>query len=633
MATSGAMSTSNPYVKYTIEIRQNSQNTQNNTSNVTVLVRFYRTNTGYKTWGSGTVWCKINGTTYTASINPSQEITNAGIVLFQRQLDIPHNPDGTKHLIASAWINMNSPLSSNEQAYGQDLTPIPRATVPILSPETQELGGRINISLPRASDNFTHHVRYTFGTVTEEIARSAETSASFVLPMSLASEIPNNVSGCGEVIADTYNNDVFIGAAKATFTATIPNELAPVIQNVILIDTNSLIASKFNAFVSGKSKMKVSVSAHGVQGSEISGITIQYAGQTYNGETATDIPVIVTAKEVIITVRDSRGNQTQETRRINVIDYEPPQIFSFSVSRCNQQGILDDEGANLLYKARFSISPCNNRNDKTYKIEYRKQTDERWSVATTGSSYSYDSTGTKTGNLFDVDHAYQIRLTVSDYFGSATAEIELPTAFTLVDYYRTGKGIAFGGVADKDGFAVKMNAVMEENVLFEKGIHVIDESGQKIDISAAFKSRYDWIYPVGIIVAFGNGTNPNEAFRGTSWEKTAIGRVLVGQDADDESFKELGKKGGEKEHWLSVHEMPEHAHALERNGQAHSFSWGGGRGTVHAGVNVYGGASPGNTNYLYTLHNEWNQTGMSGSTQPHNNLQPYETVAYWKRTA
>ena len=95
MATSSAMSTDNVYVKYTITVTQNSQSVTNNTSNVTVSVRFYRTNTGYTTWGTGTVYCKINGTQYSAAVTPSDKITNSGIVLFSKTLNIPHNADGS----------------------------------------------------------------------------------------------------------------------------------------------------------------------------------------------------------------------------------------------------------------------------------------------------------------------------------------------------------------------------------------------------------------------------------------------------------------------------------------------------------------------------------------------------------
>ena len=128
MGTSAALSTSNQYVKYTISISQNSQDKVNNQSNVTVSVRFYRTNTGYTTYGSGTVYCKINGTTYSAAVTPSQKITNSGIVLFTKTLNIKHGSDGKKTLTCSAWISHNAPLSSSEQSYSQVLTAIPRAS-------------------------------------------------------------------------------------------------------------------------------------------------------------------------------------------------------------------------------------------------------------------------------------------------------------------------------------------------------------------------------------------------------------------------------------------------------------------------------------------------------------------------
>ena len=98
MGTSGNMPTSNNYVKYTISIYQNSQSVSGNYSNVTVSVRFFRTNTGYSTYGCGTCYCKINGSTYSATVNSSQKITNSGIILFSKTLDIYHNADGSKYL-------------------------------------------------------------------------------------------------------------------------------------------------------------------------------------------------------------------------------------------------------------------------------------------------------------------------------------------------------------------------------------------------------------------------------------------------------------------------------------------------------------------------------------------------------
>lgn len=125
MATSGAMNTSNDRIKYTITIAENSQSIPYNRTNVTVSVRFYRTNTGYETYGTGTVYCVIDGVEYSASVTPSQKITNSGIVLFSKTLDISHNAGGNKILTCSAWIN-HQQVTSSKQSYSQTLTTIPR---------------------------------------------------------------------------------------------------------------------------------------------------------------------------------------------------------------------------------------------------------------------------------------------------------------------------------------------------------------------------------------------------------------------------------------------------------------------------------------------------------------------------
>lgn len=106
MATSKAFATSNARVKYTITIKQNSQSVSGNYSNVIVSVRFYRTNTWYTTYGTGTVYCKINGTTCSVGVTPTQKITSAGIVLFSKTLNINHNADFTS--IAAKYLYIDN---------------------------------------------------------------------------------------------------------------------------------------------------------------------------------------------------------------------------------------------------------------------------------------------------------------------------------------------------------------------------------------------------------------------------------------------------------------------------------------------------------------------------------------------
>lgn len=126
MAVSGNLNTSNDRVKYNITVTESNVNTANNTSDITVSVKFWRTNTGYETYGTGTVYCTIDGTQYTQAVTSSQKITNAGIVLFKKTVTIGHNSDGSKTVNVKAKINLGSVLSSDYQGFNVALTTISR---------------------------------------------------------------------------------------------------------------------------------------------------------------------------------------------------------------------------------------------------------------------------------------------------------------------------------------------------------------------------------------------------------------------------------------------------------------------------------------------------------------------------
>lgn len=123
---------------------------------------------------------------------------------------------------------------------------------------------------------------------------------------------------------------------------------------------------------------------------------------------------------------------------------------------------------------------------------------------------------------------------------------------------------------------------------------------------------YNAIFPIGQIVIKGDNEDYSN-WLGFTWQRTAVGKVLVGIDSTDTDFNNIGKTGGEKTHTLTVNEMPEHSHQMP--------FYSGGNGGYQAGQTT----APETTIYR--------QTEFAGGGQPHNNLQPYQVVAYWKRTA
>lgn len=450
MATSGALSTNNDNIKYKITITQNSQNVAGNTSNVTVSVRVYRTNTGYTTYGTGTIYCKINGTTYSESITSDDKITSSGIVLFTKTLNIAHNADGTKTLATSAWIN-HSQFSSSEQSYNLALTTIPRATTPTVNDSDVDLGTSITISMPRASSSFTHTLRYGFGGASGTIASGLGTSRAWTIPLSLASQIPNATSGKLTIYCDTYNGSTKIGTKSVTITVRVPSTVVPTISSVAVTDTNATQYSQLGGVVKGKSKLSVVITASGSQGSTISSYSTSVGGKSYSGASFT-VNSVTTAGTLTfsVTVKDSRGRSASTTKSITVVDYENPVIDKLTVIRANSDGTANDEGNSLRIDYGFTISTVNNKNTKSYKLEIKAPDETSYRQVETGSVYSLNTNKVVSENI-SLDKSYIVRLTISDYFRSLTHSVEAPTAFTLVDYHSSGKGIAFGKVAQGEG--------------------------------------------------------------------------------------------------------------------------------------------------------------------------------------
>ena len=122
------------------------------------------------------------------------------------------------------------------------------------------------------------------------------------------------------------------------------------------------------------------------------------------------------------------------------------------------------------------------------------------------------------------------------------------------------------------------------------------------------------IYPIGSVIETANlEFDPNVEFGGT-WERTLKGKFPVGYDPDDNDFNKIGKTGGEKEHTLTVGEMPRHRHNGE--GGPIMIAGGSGRNQIGNGPNA-----------------KYGFTDYQGNNEPHNNLPPYEVVAKWERTA
>ena len=449
MATSGALSTSNQYVKYTITITQNSQNIANNTSNVTVSVRFYRTNTGYVTYGTGTLYCKINGTTYSASVTPSQEITNSGIVLFTKTLDIGHNSDGTKTLTCSAWISHNAPLSSSEQSYSQVLTTIPRKST--MNVANGVLGTAMTLKVTRQSSSFTHTITYECGSYTGTICeKSSSTSISWTPHEKFANGAPNGSSVYLSFSIETFNGNTSLGKNGYSVWCTIPESDTYKPSVSISVSDAMGYLSTYGNYVKSKSKFKIEISASGKYSATIKSYGVTVDGKKYTTSSfTTDVISGSGTLTISAEVTDSRGRKGTTSINVTVLDYKLPKISSVSVYRCDSSGNPLSSGGYLAVSFRSTIISLNNKNTARYVIGYKKVMDTEYTNETL-STYEnvYSVTDGKFVFVADRASSYDITLTAKDAFGSVSKTTVGTSIKKLFSWGTTIFGIAFGKIVE-----------------------------------------------------------------------------------------------------------------------------------------------------------------------------------------
>lgn len=596
MALSGAFTgtTGNQYIFPTIKWSA-VQSIDGNYSDVTATLYYSRSNSGYTTSGTWSGGITIDGQ-WTAGSRRIDVGYQSGSLAMSVTVRVYHNADGSRNVtISAAGYISGTSLTSTDISQAVTLDTIPRATTPELSASSVDMGAAVTISLPRASSSFTHKLWYRpSGGAWVVIADNVTTSYVWTVP-DLATSIPNATGLRLEVDVETFSGSTKIGEKSVYMTATVPTSVVPSISSVAVSEATSGLAAKFGAFVQSKSALKVVVTASGAKGSTIAKYetviqSVIYKDASFTSGVITDSGTI----SIATTVTDSRGRTAKLTENVTVLPYSPPAINSFSAWRITSGGAASDDGNRVAVKMNYAVASVGGKNDRTYRLKYKKSGDESFTQFASGTaSTAYDDTQTFTSAPdISVDYAYIIRLELTDYFQTVAYEVQLPTAFTIMDFRHTGRGMAIGKVSEKDALEVAMD------VEFSGGVTVNN------------KTLLDWLHPVGSIYQSTVDTDPGELFGGT-WEQIKD-RFLL--SAGDTYAAE--STGGEASHTLTVDEIPDHTHGYQYTGQSTVI------GTD--AIRLYDGNG---TLNQYTGP----QTSNCGGGA-HNNMPPYLTVYMWKRT-
>lgn len=235
------------------------------------------------------------------------------------------------------------------------------------------IGTNTTITITRDKSSYTHTITWAFGSASGTIStKTAQTSVVWSPdPGTLYAQIPNAVSGYGEVTCKTYDGNTLIGTTKAGFYAyAVKANCAPAVSGTIE-DTNpatiALTGDKA-ALVLYMSKPKVTLNASPKNSATIKSL------QIYNpiGLTATSSPYTfdtVYDKLFRLTAVDSRGFSTVVEKSVDkFILYDPTFFRSLTMKRkesTSETAVASISG--FAYNASFGVSG----NSLTVKYRYR----------------------------------------------------------------------------------------------------------------------------------------------------------------------------------------------------------------------------------------------------------------------
>lgn len=459
MATSGSKSvavTSWNTLKFSWS--QVSQSVANNKTTIGWTLQLVAGSSGRISSTASKDWSvTVNGTKYSGT-NTIGVGNNATKTLASGQTTITHNADGTKSFSYSFSQEFGitfsgSSIGTKSGSGTGTLNTIPRATQPTVSASSVDMGGKVTISMPRASGSFTHDLAYAFaGSAWTNITTGAGTSYSWTVP-DLASKIPNATSGTVTVRCITKNGGTSVGTKTVLLTAKVPSSVVPTISTVATVEATSGLAAQFGAFIQGKSKIKATITAAGAKGSTIKTYSTTFGGKTYTGSSWTSNVVSSTGTlSLVTTVTDSRGRTAKKTTTVNVLAYKKPVVSSFTAYRVNDAGAMSSEGTKASISFAYSVASLGGKNTATMTIQYKKSTETTWTdIGKTGTSLSTSETFLASPT-FSTDYQYDLRISVKDWFNaSSTYTAMLPSGAVILDIKADGKGLGFFKTSERAG--------------------------------------------------------------------------------------------------------------------------------------------------------------------------------------
>lgn len=440
-----------------ISITQNSQNIANNKSNITVRVQVTTTGESYNGYSKpGT--CTINGTPYDFSHNIPYQATTT---IFEKTLDVAHDSNGKKTVYASFSFQTGISAGTITGSTSKKLTTIPRTSEVSLSKKNFNIGETITIYTNRKSASFTHTAVIKFNGQTVRTQTGIDASYSWNTN-ELFAKIPNQNQANGTVELITYSGGTRIGTSAVNFTGYVVNS-DPVFNNFDCEDTNTVtktLTGNNQKYIRKYSNLKVTITSANKMTTKNSATPKYYNIVVGNKIEKLDYSTSEISKTinnmddntVTVFAVDSRGNQKDKTKALDIVEYSETVLQSVKIER--KEGVgetvlisLSGKYANINFGAKANtVKSIQFRKKSKTETEFGSWVEIKQFVTinTENGTFSCDSKEI-TGQTFTLGTEYDIEVQVKDELSSDTELVSLNSGKVLLSALKN-KGISVGGI-------------------------------------------------------------------------------------------------------------------------------------------------------------------------------------------
>lgn len=448
-------------VSSSITITQNSQNISNNTSNITVKVQVVTSGSSHNDFNKpGT--CKIDGTDYSFTHSIPQ---NSTTTIFEKTLDISHDNEGKKTVNASFSYQTGISAGTISGSTSKVLTTIPRTSKVSLSKGDFSIGESITIKTNRKSNNFTHTAKISFNGAT--VRTQTGIGDNYVWNTNeLFSKTPNQNKATGTIQLITYSGNTQIGTSSVSFTANVVNS-DPTFNNFDCEDSNSTtvtLTGNNQKYIRKYSSAKVTITeankmiAKNSATAKYYNIIVGNKSEKLDYSTSNIDKVInnMDSNTVSVFATDSRGNQTNKTKSLEIIDYSEIVIQSLNIER--KEGVGEKLVITLSGKYSNTNFGAKTNSVKSVQLRRKVKNDSNYgdwidikSLITINAENGTFSCNSKelTSQTFILGTEYDIEIKIADELSSDTEPVSLNSGKVLLSALKN-KGISIGGIYDEN---------------------------------------------------------------------------------------------------------------------------------------------------------------------------------------